>query len=83
MTNQEAIEVIKEECYVLNMLNLDRTRAINMALDKAIEALESQINKDKEAEQKGVLDKLETEQNTLRATCKAWQEAIDKNGYVN
>lgn len=40
MTNEEAVKVIKSECYVANLLNLDRTRMINTALDKAVEALE-------------------------------------------
>ena len=35
------------------MLNLDRTRMINSALDKAVEALEAQINVDE------VVDKIE------------------------
>ena len=39
MTNQEAINIIKSECYVANLLNLDRTRMVNTALDKACEAL--------------------------------------------
>lgn len=46
MTNQEAIEIIKSECYVMNLLNLDRTRMINSALDKAVEALEAQADID-------------------------------------
>lgn len=40
MTASEAIKVIKSECYVFNPLNFDRTRLINTALDKAVEALE-------------------------------------------
>ena len=45
MTNEEAIQIIKSECYVANLLNLDRTRMINTALDVAIEALEqSELN---------------------------------------
>ena len=39
MTNKEAIDIIKSECYVANLLNLDKTRMINTALDKACEAL--------------------------------------------
>lgn len=39
MTNGEAIEIIKSECYVANLLNLGRTRMVNTALDKACEAL--------------------------------------------
>ena len=35
----EAIRVIKSECYIFNMLNLDRTTIVNSALDKAVEAL--------------------------------------------
>lgn len=40
MTEREAIDIIKSECYVMNLLNLDRTRMINTALDVAIKALE-------------------------------------------
>lgn len=39
MTKEEAINVLKSECYVFNPLNFDRTTLINMALDTAIEAL--------------------------------------------
>ncbi len=39
MTNEEAIKIIRSECYVANLLNLDRTRIVNTALDKACEAL--------------------------------------------
>lgn len=40
VSEAEAIKVIKSECYVFNPLNFDRTRLINTALDKAVEALE-------------------------------------------
>jgi hypothetical protein len=42
MTNEEAIKIIKSECYIANLLNLDRTRMVNTALDLAIKALEQQ-----------------------------------------
>ena len=42
MTNEEAIAIIKSECYVMNLLNLDRTQIINQALDMSIKALEQQ-----------------------------------------
>ena len=42
MTNKEAKEIIKSECYVFNPLNFDRSTRINTALDMAIEALEKQ-----------------------------------------
>ena len=42
MTNEEAIKIIKSECYTANLLNLDRTRMVNTALDLAIKALEQQ-----------------------------------------
>ena len=40
MTPEEAIKIIKSECYVANLMNLDRTRMVNSALDVAIQALE-------------------------------------------
>lgn len=40
MTREEAIDVIKSECYVFNPLDFDRSTRINTALDMAIEALD-------------------------------------------
>lgn len=42
MTNEEAIKIIKAECYVFNPLNLDRTQMVNTALDTACKALEQE-----------------------------------------
>lgn len=42
---REAVDIIKSECYIMNLLNLDRTRAINSALDMAVEALEQKREK--------------------------------------
>ena len=42
MTNKEATNVIKSECYVFNPLDFDSSTKINTALDMAIEALEKQ-----------------------------------------
>ena len=47
MTREEAIGVIKSECYVCNPLNLDRSTRINTALDIAIKALEQESIFDK------------------------------------
>ena len=44
MTNEEAIKIIQNECYISDLLNLDRTRIVNSALDMAIKALESQAD---------------------------------------
>lgn len=44
MTNAKAIEVIRENCYVFNPMNLDRTTLVNTALDTAIKALEAPPN---------------------------------------
>lgn len=41
MTIEEAIKIIKSECYVFNPLNLDRTQMVNTALDMAIRSLEA------------------------------------------
>ena len=51
MTREEAIGVIKSECYVFNPLNFDRSTKINTALDMAIKALE----------QESIIDKLRDE----------------------
>ena len=42
MTREEAIDVIKSECYVFNPLVFDRSTKINTALDMAIKALEQE-----------------------------------------
>ena len=42
MAIDEAISVIKSECYIFNPLNFDRSTMVNTALDMAIEALEKQ-----------------------------------------
>ena len=51
MTNKEAKEIIKSECYVFNPLNFDRSKEINTALDVAVKALE----------QESLLDKIKAE----------------------
>lgn len=38
MTLEKAIEIVKENCYVFNPLNFDRTTLINSALDMIINA---------------------------------------------
>ena len=40
-------------------------------------------NEDEIRIDKGVLDQINEKQNSLKATCKAWDEAIEKDGYVN
>ena len=47
MTREEAINVIKSECYVFNPLNFDRSTMINTALDMAIKALDQESILDK------------------------------------
>lgn len=42
MTREEAICVIKSECYIFDPLNLDRSTMVNTALDMAIKALEKE-----------------------------------------
>jgi hypothetical protein len=42
MSREEAIDIIKSECYVFNPLNFDRSTMVNTALDMAIKALEKQ-----------------------------------------
>lgn len=42
MTREEAIDVIKSECYVFNPLNFDSSTRINTALDMAVKALEKE-----------------------------------------
>lgn len=42
MTREEAISIIKSECYIFDPLNLDRSTMVNTALDMAIKALEQE-----------------------------------------
>lgn len=42
MTNKEAINIIKSECYIFNPLNFDMSTMINTALDIAIQAMEQE-----------------------------------------
>jgi hypothetical protein len=42
MTREDAIDIIKSECYVFNPLNFDRSTMVNTALDMAIKALEQE-----------------------------------------
>ena len=40
MTLDEAKKIIKSECYIADLLNLDRTRMVNTALDTVIKVAE-------------------------------------------
>ena len=40
MTLEEAKNIIKSECYIADLLDLDRTQMVNIALDTVIEAAE-------------------------------------------
>ena len=42
MTSDEAIDIIKSECYAFNPFNFDRSTMVNTALDMAIKALEQE-----------------------------------------
>lgn len=39
MTKEEAIDIIKSECYIFTPLDFDRSIMVNTALDMAIKAL--------------------------------------------
>ena len=60
MTNEEAIQTIKSECYISDLLDLDRTRMVNSALDKAVEALKAEPCEDCISRQ-AVIDTIETD----------------------
>lgn len=40
-------------------------------------------NEEEKRTDKGVLEKINEKQDSLKAICKAWDEAIEKDGYVN
>lgn len=44
---------------------------------------ESEDDEEQPQADKGVLEKINEKQDSLKATCKAWDEAIQKDGYVN
>lgn len=43
MTYEKAIEIIKSECYILDLMSLDHTTMVNQALDLAIQSLQLRI----------------------------------------
>ena len=51
MSREEAINIIKSECYVFNPLDFDRSTMVNTALDMAIKALEEEPVLDKVIDQ--------------------------------
>lgn len=53
MSNKKAIDVIKDNCYVFNPMNFDRTTLINTALDRAVAALKFVDEYEKKAREKG------------------------------
>ncbi len=55
MTKEDAIDIIKSECYVFNPLNFDRSTMVNTALDMAVKALEQEPCEDAVSRQ-AVLD---------------------------
>jgi hypothetical protein len=67
MTREEAIDIIKSECYVFNPLNFDRSTMVNTALDMAVKALE----------QEPVLDKISTEIEQVKSIMN--EEIINHN----
>lgn len=86
MTREEAIQIIKSECYVFNPFNFDCPRMINTALDMAIEALEQEYSRSAEITQyRHDCEKLMEENERLKKTleqqpcedCISRQAAID------
>ena len=61
---EEAINIIKSECYVFNPLNFDRSTRINTALDMAIKALEQEQCNDA-ISRRAVLDTLDKMDSVL------------------
>lgn len=46
MTNKQAIEILKHDCYVFNVFDFDNSTRINKALDLAVKALEQETCED-------------------------------------
>ena len=59
MTREDAINIIKSECYIFDPLNLDRSTMVNTALDIAIKVLEQEPCED-------AVSKMESEENEIR-----------------
>ena len=51
MDDKKAIEVIRAECYRMNMLDMDESTLINKALDRAVDALKERIEKNDKRDQ--------------------------------
>ena len=60
MTKEDAIDIIKSECYVFNPLNFDRSTMINTALDMAVKALKQEPC-DEAVSRQAVLDVMKRE----------------------
>ena len=68
MNNMETILPYSEVC----------TDIVDNRIDTWIDEVKPIIEADK-----GVLEKINEKQDSLRATCKAWDEAISRDGYVD
>ena len=71
MTREEAIGIIKSECYVFNPLNLDRSTMVNNALDIAINALEQETCED-------CISKADALRVAKNEYLRGWHEALCK-----
>lgn len=87
LEQRDTLERIKAEintmpCAITSM------REIYVRRDKVINILDKYKTESGEIAMetnpnKGVLEKINEEQDSLRATCEAWDKAIEKDGYVN
>ena len=59
---------------LMEEMKATRTYDIPFALERVKPIIEAD---------KGVLDQINEKQDSLRATCKAWDEAISRDGYVD
>lgn len=66
MTRENAIDIIKSECYVFNPLNFDRSTMVNTALDMAIKALEQEPCNDA-ISRKALIERINKEEDDFKA----------------
>ena len=89
VSRQAVLDAIAANCVWENEYNLTSSRIkkavedlppVTPQLDE-LKALKEKVKTMRE--DKGVLEQLAEEQNSLLSTVKAWSDVIEKNGYVN
>lgn len=80
MTKEDAIDIIKSECYVFNPLNFDRSTMVNTALDMAITSLERSDKFQQKAEV--VISQLRADRDRLEDAIEKIRAEITEYGSI-